>query len=58
MIQHASETNEQAREKLKLIANRYGLGAANVDLLSVEEVWEALGQFNAGLLPGRLTGRQ
>ena len=58
MIQHASETNEQAREKLKLIAKRYGLGATNVDLLSVEEVWEALGQFNAGLLPGRLTGRQ
>jgi hypothetical protein len=58
MIQHASETNEQAREKLKLIAKRYGLPAANVDLLSVEEVWEAVGQFNAGLLPRRLTGRQ
>src|ERR1700682_4342609 len=33
-----------------LSSKRYGLGTANVDMLSIEEVLEALRQFDAGIL--------
>jgi hypothetical protein len=58
MNQHVFETSEQDRERLRFIAQQYGLGTANVDVLSVEEVREALRQFDAGLLPERLTACQ
>jgi hypothetical protein len=56
MIQRASEANERAREKLRSIAKRYGLGDACVDFLSIEE--GALHQFDMGLLPERLTSQK
>jgi hypothetical protein len=58
MIQRSSEANERAREKPRSIAKRYGLGDASMDFHSTEEVWEALHQFDMGLLPERLTSQK
>jgi hypothetical protein len=55
MIERASEANERARERLRSIARRHGLDDANVDFLLIEEIWEALRQFEMGLLPEWLT---
>jgi len=55
MNQHVRETNEQARVRLKLAAEKFGLNTADVDFLSSEDVAEALRQIDAGLLPVRLT---
>jgi hypothetical protein len=58
MIERASEANERARERLRSVARRHGLDDANVDFLLIEEVWEALHQFEIGLPPERLTSRR
>jgi len=51
MKKRAKETDEQARQRLHLIAIRYRLGIECIDFLSNKEVWEALHQFEIGLLP-------
>lgn len=51
MKKRAKETDEEARQRLHLIAIRYRLGIECIDFLSNEEVREALHQFAIGLLP-------
>lgn len=57
MIERMSEANERARERLRSVAKRHNLDDANVDFLLIEEVLEALHQYDMGMLPERLTGR-
>jgi hypothetical protein len=51
MRQELPEPADQARKRLRQIVEQYGLKIRNVDGLRIAAVWEALRQFNAGLLP-------
>ena len=58
MIERALEADERVRERLRSVARRHDLDDTNADFLSMKEVWEALRQFDMGLLPERLTSRR
>ena len=51
MRQELPEPADQARKRLRQIVEQYGLKIGNVDGLRIAAVWEALRQFDAGLLP-------
>ena len=53
MTQSAKETDEQARQRLQRVAVQYHLEIEYIDFVSIEEVREALHQFDIGLLPER-----
>jgi hypothetical protein len=57
MTQSLPQGDEQVRKRLRLVAAKYHLEPAKVDMLSTEEIMEALHQLEVGFLPIRLMPR-